>query len=252
MHVDAPTAPKPPVAPSPAAQEPDAPSAPKVSRDQLAVAIGQWLATPAEYREHPDLRSLARSMGWSRPGSSLYDLAATPAALHGALAATVAGIVPRLPEVLEALYQAAVGGSVRAADALLRHVREVAQMSLETVSPVGAQHLHVHLEDTAGVARRLLETADAVLAGRTHSPVPVRATFCCTPGETMPTVTPATPGVRWTARAAAVAHPPPPGAPPGAPAGLPALSPVLETRGETRGGDTGGDGAGQTPGPGAA
>ena len=29
-------------------------------------------------------------MGWSRPGSSLYDLAATPAALHGALAATVA------------------------------------------------------------------------------------------------------------------------------------------------------------------
>jgi hypothetical protein len=205
----------PPSAAQPRAEGPDAPAGAQLeladlaepaeaepvvrrSADQLAAEVGRWLATPPDLREHPHLKALAQSLGYKRPGTAIYNAMLSPAALHSALAATMAGIVPELPSVLAALVKAAQAGSVRAADTLLRHCREVVRLNLDAGNqgPATAQHLHVHLEDTASVARQLLQTATALLGNRDPNPLDQAVT------RALPTHTaaPHDAANRWTTR----------------------------------------------------
>ena len=138
---------------------PAAPAAParvRASDAEIAAVVGSWLAVPVSQREHKTIAALARAHGFQ--ASRAYNALRDPDAFGSAMTAVAAAVVPRLPVVLGALADEAEGGNVRAADTLLRHCRELARMA-EDSGQGAASSLSAHLEQTAGLARSLVDLA---------------------------------------------------------------------------------------------
>lgn len=180
---------------------------------RLAGEVGRWLASPPELREQETLDDLCRAQGYACPRKALYGALSHPEAALGILSASVARIGPDLPNVMAQLVAAAQAGSVRAADTLLRHCREVVRLSLEVASQGGraSQHLHLHLEDTARVAQDLLATAQSLM---THRAVEEAPAAPATGAESTEPPDPPNPITRWSTRTIGGMAQPKPSPPP--------------------------------------
>lgn len=143
--------------------------------DEIARAVGAWLAVPEGEREHATLADLARAEGFT--STRVHNALRQPKAFQMALTATAAAVMPRLPAVLATLADEAEEGNVRAADTLLRHCRELARMVDEQTGATPGRNLALHLEQTASVARELVSLADTLAGVRpvNGSIVPVDA-----------------------------------------------------------------------------
>jgi hypothetical protein len=176
------------------------------TREQRIEGIAAFLALPAHLRPARTIGELARLSG-VKTGAEVYSLMRDPEVLRRALAATVAGVIDRLPGVLESLADAAEGGSARAADVLLRHVRELVGLAGEGVQRSAV--LHVHLEDTAKAAGRLTVLAAALVGAS----VPRSSTEASRSSTEAGVASSDAPAERWAERAAASLPPPSPPVP---------------------------------------
>ncbi|MDA0337102.1 MAG: hypothetical protein O2782_18220 [bacterium] len=125
-----------------------------LTRSDITDAIVEWRATPADYRDPPTLRSLAQKLGIT-PNGNWYNLANRAEVARQASAASACVVLPYLPSILEVLVSKALAGNVRAADAVLRHVREMTRDVPSSIQP--PTDLRAHLEHVAAIAGQLAQ-----------------------------------------------------------------------------------------------
>ena len=133
---------------------------PHQPRRERMQALAAWLSVPPDLRPYPSLAAWMRQEGIQRT-AQVYELLREPEVQRMAMGASVASILDRLPAVLQALSEAAEAGSARAAETLLRHVREVTGYGAGQ-QPAAHQALHIHLQDTDQAAQRLLTLAQGL------------------------------------------------------------------------------------------
>jgi len=136
-----------------------------VTKAEKVDAIVAYLGTPAELRPVPTLRQLALSLG-ARPDGHWYELCQSPEVIRAVVGVSSTLALAHLSTILQILVDRAIGGNVRAADVLLKHIREVVSRLPAEGAPRPLVPLHEHLHDVARAAGELNRVADELAMGK--------------------------------------------------------------------------------------
>ena len=130
-----------------------------MNKDCKEEVVAQFLAVPQVGRK--SLQGYLKSIGLEA-SDSYYQLARNPKVIRKALQIIGLRTFKELPDVMQALVDGAKAGNVRAADVLLKHVRE---LSILGHSEEKTNNLNRLLEDTAKIASDLDKLADSIERG---------------------------------------------------------------------------------------